>query len=402
MVSLLKRVPAFRRLFLAHAISRAGDAFNAVALVVLVFRLTGSGIGVAATVAFEVVPLVLLGPVAGMIVDRYPRRRIMLIADLVRAGLAALLAVAHGSVAVAYGVAFGLSVGSMLFNPAASSLLPDLVDDEGLVEANSALWVVAVIAQVVLAPFAGALIAWAGVGPAFGLNAVSYLASAWWLARLGITERVRSIASHGWRAVRAGVELVRRDQLLTRLAVVQLLASLSAGATSGLLVVLAAEWLQVGPSGFGLLLSCIGIGAAAGPFLLRRQVRPGDKRWLFGPYALRGGVDLVLVGVRSPAVAGAALGLYGVSTSTGMITYQSTLQRVVPDDTRGRVFAFYDLVWNAARLVSLGLGGLLADALSIRAVYLVGAALLLAAAAIGLGAPLQTGVPVPAEPRDRR
>lgn len=188
--------------------------------------------------------------------------------------------------------------------------------------------------------------------------------------------------------MRAGIDVVRRDSLLARLAVVQVLASLSAGATSGLLVVLAADSLDVGPSGFGLLLSCIGVGAAAGPLLLRRFVRPLDKRWLFGPYAVRGAVDLVLAGVSSPFAAGPALGLYGVSTSTGMITYQTTLQRVVPAEVRGRAFAFYDILWNAARLVSLGLGGLLADVLSIRVVYVLGGVLLLIAAAVGLGAPL--------------
>jgi predicted MFS family arabinose efflux permease len=164
--------------------------------------------------------------------------------------------------------------------------------------------------------------------------------------------------------------------------------SLSAGATSGLLVVLAVESLDVGPSGFGVLLACIGAGAALGPLVLRRHVRAGDRRWLFGPYALRGAVDLTLATVRSPVAAGTALGLYGVGTSTGMISYQSTLQTAVPTEVRGRAFALYDVLWNVARLISLGLGGLLADAVSIRSVYLGGGVLLLLAAAIGLTTPL--------------
>jgi len=66
--------PDFRRLFVAHAVSRAGAAFNTVALVVLIFQLTGSGLGVAGTVALEILPVLLLGPLAGLVVDRYPRR----------------------------------------------------------------------------------------------------------------------------------------------------------------------------------------------------------------------------------------------------------------------------------------------------------------------------------------
>lgn len=390
MRDLLRSNPTFRRVFVAHAASRAGDAFNTVALVVLVFRLTGSGLGVAGTVVFEVLPVIVLGPIAGVLADRVPRRSIMVAADLLRAVLVGVLALAHGNVAIAYAVAFGVSVGTIAFNPAASSLVPDIVDAERLVDANTALWSVAVVAQVILAPIAGGLIAFAGVGVAFALNATSYVVSALVLRQVTAPARPSASATRGWQAVREGVNVVRASTLLGRLAVVQVLASLSAGATSGLLVVLAAERLGVGPSGFGVLLACIGAGAVFGPIVMRRYVHAGDKRWLFGPYALRGGVDLVLGTVRSPMAAGGALGAYGAATSTGMISYQSTLQTAVPPEVRGRAFALYDVLWNAARLISLGLGGLLADALSIRSVYLAGGALLLLAAAIGLSTDVPT------------
>ena len=383
MLSLLRRRPELRRLFAAHAVSRAGDAFNSVALVVLVYRLTGSGLGVAATVAFEVAPILLLGPVAGLVADRFPRRTVMVAADLLRAVLAVVLAVYSGQVVVAYGVAFGLSVGAMVFNPAASSVMPEVVEGDELVDANTALWTVAVTAQIVLAPLAGLLIAAVGPEVAFGLNAASYVVSAALLLRLRAGRSAADIAVRGWAAVAAGVRAVRAHPLLSRLAIVQVLASLSAGATGGLLVVLAAEWLGIGASGFGFLLAAIGAGAALGPLLLRKHIRPSDRRWLFGPYLLRGGVDLTLAGVGNPAVAFAALGAYGVGTSTGMIAYQATLQTEVPTEVRGRAFALYDVLWNAARLLSLGLGGLLADAVGIRAVYVLGGLMLLAAGGVG-------------------
>ena len=383
MLNLLRRRPELRRLFAAHAVSRAGDAFNSVALVVLVYRLTGSGLGVAATVAFEVAPVLLLGPAAGLVADRFPRRTVMVAADLLRAALAVLLAVYSDNVAVAYGVAFGLSVGAIAFNPAASSVTPEVVEGDELVDANTALWTVAVAAQVVLAPLAGLLVAWAGPSLAFGVNAASYGFSAALLLRLAAGRTPADVAVRGWGGLVAGVQAVRSHPLLSRLAVVQVLASLSAGATGGLLVVLADEWLGVGASGFGFLLAAIGVGAALGPLALRPRIRASDRRWLFGPYLLRGGVDLTLASVGNPAVAFAALGAYGVGTSTGMIAYQATLQTEVPSELRGRAFALYDVLWNAARLASLGLGGLLADAVGIRAVYVLGGLLLLAAGAVG-------------------
>ncbi len=391
MAGLLGRRRAFRQLFAAHAISRAGDAFNTVALVVLVFDLTGSGLGVAGIVVFEVVPVLLFGPVAGLVVDRLPRRRVMVAADIARAGLAAVVVVVSGSVVVAYLVAFGLATGALLFNPASASLIPDTVNDDELVDANAAMWTVAVVAQIILAPTAGLLIATFGVEIAFALNAASYLSSALLLRRLDAGRQPAATgATSTWSAMAAGVRVVRAHPLLARLAIVQVLAALSAGATSGLLVVLAGDWLGVGPSGFGLLLAAIGAGAATGPLVLRRWIRSASRPWLFGPYALRGGVDLTLAAVANPYFAGSALFLYGTATSTGTVAYNATLQTQVPADTRGRAFALYDLLWNAARLTSLGLGGLLADTVGIRSVYLASGLLLLLAATYGSTRPLAT------------
>jgi predicted MFS family arabinose efflux permease len=92
---------------------------------------------------------------------------------------------------------------------------------------------------------------------------------------------------------------------------------------------------------------------------------------------------LVLASTRSLGVAMGALAVYGVGTSTGMVTYNSLLQAEVAPEARGRVFAGFDLLWQAGRLASLALGGVAADALDIRAVYYLGGVLLLMAGAIG-------------------
>ena len=256
-----------------------------------------------------------------------------------------------------------------------------------MVAANAALWTVAVIAQIAFAPVAGLLIATIGVGPAFAVNGASFVGSALLLWRLDAGTSPATIAARSWTAITAGAAVVGTHPLLRRLAVAQLLAALSAGGTSGLLVVLASDSLHVGPSGFGLLLAAIGIGAAAGPLLLSTRIRPNQRRWLFGPFAMRGAVDLVLAGVSSPVAAGGALALYGVGTSTGMIAYQSTLQNETPTQTRGRVFALFDILWNGARLISLGIGGVMADAIGVRSVYLLGGVLLLCAALAGVNLP---------------
>jgi len=376
--------PAFRRLFAARTISQWGDTFSAVALVILVYELTGSGLRVAATIVAEIVPVLLFGFVAGAVVDRLSRRRVMVLADVGRAGIAVILAVSHTHLAVVYAAAFGLSALSVFFNPAASSVLPTLVAEGEVVGANAAIWSAAVLSQIVLAPAAGALVAFAGVGPAFAVNAASYLASAALLWRLVVPPRATTPVARRYDLVVEGLRTIRRSRLLSTLICVQALAALSAGATSALLVVLAERHLGVGAGQFGVLLGAIGVGAGLGPLVLSRFVddvrRPG---WLFGPYVLRGAVDIVLATFASFGVAVGALALYGVGTSTGNVTYNSVLQTSVPDETRGRVFACFDVVWQSARLVSIGVGGVLADAIGVRAVYYSGGLVLLGAAALG-------------------
>lgn len=385
----------YRRLFFAQTISRSGDTIAAIALVVLVFQLTGSGLGVTGVVVAEILPVLLISPVAGPLIDRLPRVHVMIAADLWRMALAAALPLLGQHVVGVYIIAFGLSAGAVFFNPASASALPGIVKKGELLAANSGLWSAAVVAQIVLAPLAGlAVTAW-GAAPAFWINAATFAASALILTGLRLPHDPQPLTGRWSSRVLEGGRLLVHDRLLRLLAIVQLLAALSAGATSALLVVLAAEQLNASPTGFGILLGAIGIGAAVGPLLLTRLTNnPRRPALVFGPYVLRGAVDLVLATTGNLPTAAAALAVYGAGTSIGMVTYNSLLQAEVPTQIRGRVFASFDMIWQTGRLASLALGGIAADQLGIQAVYVLGGLLLLAAGTTGL-----SGIP---RNKDRR
>ncbi len=377
--------PGYRRLWAARTVSQWGDVAQFTTLALLVLHLTGSGLGVSGAVLAEIAPVLLLAPVAGPLVDRLPRVRVMVTADLARLVLAAILALWHSDIGVVYAVAFGLSAGSVFFNPAAGSLLPTLVDKEELVAANSGIWSAAVLSQVLLAPLAGLLASTAGVGWAFAVNAASFGISALLMRGLRATEAPRLVVTASiWVQGREALGLLGRDRLLRALALAQALAALSAGATSALLVLLAARRLHAGGGGYGLMLAGIGVGAFCGPLLLGRLgKRARQPQLVFTAFGLRGVVDLVLASVTALPAALAALAFYGMGTSTGNITFSTVIQSHVPEQLRGRVFSAFDLVWQAMRLASLLLGGLLADAYGIRAVFYLGGVLLLAAALTG-------------------
>jgi len=375
----------YRRLWAVRTVSQWGDVFNTVALSLLIYRLTGSGVGVSGVVVAEIVPVLLLAPVAGTLIDRANPVRVMIGADLIRAGLIAVLAVRHTSSTLVYAVAFGMGAGAAFFNPAAGVVLPSLLKKGDLVAANSGIWTAAVLSQIALAPLAGLLVATGGYGAAFTINAASFGLSALALARLPAPATRPAIGRrHLLAQARAGFRVITSDGTLRALAAGQLLAALSAGATSALLVVLARGRLGLAPSGYGLLLAAIGVGAASGPLLLLRLFGSRQQPlFVFGSYALRGVVDLALAATTFLPVALVALALYGLGTSTGAVSFNALLQAQAPEQARGRVFATMDVLWQAGRLTSLAVGAAVADTLGIPAVYLLGGILLLLAAAVG-------------------
>jgi len=383
------RNPRYFPLWLGQIVSNLGDTLNYVALVVLVFRLSQSGLAVSALVLTEIVPTLLLGTVAGVVIDRFDRQRVLIVVDSLRAGLVLALALTHALWAV-YLLAALLAVGSTLFNPALQAVIPALLDEEELLAANSVAWSSGRLVQIVGASVAGGLIAWAGTTPAFLFNAASFAFSAVLLARLSISRRegpLRTGRLGAWVGdVREGLAYARRDPFVARLVPVQALTSLATGATSALLVVLATQHLHLAAQGFGWLLAAIGVGALLGPFLSNglTRGRPLDVRLLFVPYLIRGVGDIALGLVVGLPWALVILFIYGLNTSTGMVASNTILQTVIPDRVRGRVFTLLDVTWAAMRLVSLGLGGVLADHIGISAVYVIGGVLLALAGVLGL------------------
>jgi len=384
------RSPHYFPLWLGQIISNLGDTLNYVALVVLVFRLSHSGLAVSALVLTEIVPTLLLGPVAGVVIDRLDRRRLLIVVDGVRALLVLALALTHALWTV-YLLAALLAVGSTLFNPTLQAVIPALLTDEERLAANSVAWSSGRLVQIIGASVAGGLIAWAGTTPAFLVNAASFAFSAAMLTRLSIPRHAGSPGRGGLGAwlgdARDGLMYARHDPFVARLVPVQALTSLATGATSALLVVLASTRLHLAAQGFGWLLAAIGVGALLGPFLSNRLTggRYLDMRLLFVPYIIRGIGDIALGLVVGLPWALVILFVYGLNTSTGVVASNSILQTVIPDRVRGRVFTLLDVTWAAMRLLSLGLGGLLADRVGVAAVYVIGGALLTLAGALGLG-----------------
>jgi MFS family permease len=378
-------------LWLGQLLSNFGDTLHYIAVVVLVFQLTGQGLVVSGLVAAEIVPVLVLGPVAGVVIDRFSRKAVLIGADLFRALLVLSLLWPQGTWH-AYLVAAGLAAGNTFFNPTVQAVIPALTTEEQRLAANSVAWSSGRLVQIIASALAGGLIALVGTGPAFAVNAASFVLSALLIATLSVPAHAGQLSAEARRGLAgyfgdawSGLAFAMHDRFVSRLVPVQALASLATGATGAMLVILSERHLQLPPAGFAWLIGAIGVGALLGPLVpnaLARDYR--DPRWFLVPYVIRGVGDVLLAVFTPLPVALLILLVYGLNTSAGMVAFNSTVQGAVPDAMRGRVFTLLDVTWSSARLLSLALGGLIVDLVGIRPVFWTGGVLLTLAGLLGL------------------
>jgi len=374
---------AYRRLWLAAVVSRTGDAINFAALPLFVLGLTKAASAVATIVFAEGIGLIVGGIVAQLVVDRLPPRQLLVSLDLLRAAAAGLLT-AFPLFPTAIAVSFLLAVGTASFSPVSNAVVPRLVPDRALPAANGLQWTAGVALQLVAAPLGGLLVSAGLARVAFGLNGLSFLGSALLLVGLPRLTALEEKPGISWLQLAGAMRTIGQIRILRPLVAMQGLAALAVGATSALLVVLAREAYGLSGTAYGLWLSAIAIGALIGPLLVPLLVRLPPSRAVSGAYVIRGVGDIGLGLIRSGVGGGLLLAIYGINTSSGMVAYQTMVQREVPAPMRGRAFAILDVVWQTGRLLSIAAGAGLVAAIGIRSLFLIGGALLGLAGAVGL------------------
>jgi len=377
-LTLLRGNPAFSRLFAAQLISFAGDWFATVALLGLILELTGSPAVASLLLVVQTGAFAVASPIAGVLADRYDRRRLMVIADVARVpvALAFLLARDPDTLWIAF-VAVGLlALGAAVFEPTSSASLPNLVEDAELPEANVLIGSAWGTMLAVGAALGGLVAATLGRDVAFAVNAASFGASA--LLIVGIHRsfreaRDRSPAGegpHGAGGVAESIRVVLRFARGNRTLAALLLSKTTFGVGAGVIVLLAVfgrDVFRAGDAGIGVLFAARGLGALIGPFLVRSVVGVSE-RGLIGGIAASFGIFAICYGLLplAPILPLAALAVFGAHLGGGAQWTLSSygLQRAAPDAIRGRVFSFdYGLLTLTIALSTL-IAGFLAERFS--------------------------------------
>ena len=397
------RYPDFRWLLSALAVSQIGDWLYNLALVVLVYDRTHSALWAGVTTAARVVPVVVLGPLGGVLADRFDRRRIMIVCDLARMGLMVVLAAVAAfrlPIVLAPVIAAAATAAAAPYLPCVAAVTPRVVDDADLPGANAARSAVTG-AGIILGPaLGGVLLLLGSVASAFALNALTFALSA--LAVLAIRadgafapRRAGERPGGLLREVAQGAAALRAHPAALRLVGADTMCSVLYGAQTVLLLLVSRQ-IGLGAQGYGYMFAALGVGGLIGTALAGRLSRLPSRSVLAAALALAGVPTLLLAVVRWPAAAIVLVGLTGMGALLVEILTETTLQRELDEDVFGRA---YGIAFPAA-IAGIVVGSAIAPGLAVLlggsgALVVVGAVVLAYALLVIRGADdAAAGVPV--------
>jgi MFS family permease len=352
-IELLRGNRGFRQLWLGQVVSQMGDWFNTIALYTIILNLTGSGRDVGLLMVARFLPSFIFGSLSGVLADRFSRRSIMIVSDLLRAlvVLGFLFVRRADQLWVIYVLTVAQLALSTFFEPAKTAAIPSIVSDRELVAANAISAVTWSAMLTIGAAIGGIVTGWFGTNVAFILDALTYLLSAVLIASIRVPKRPPREKSKltvsrllGIRETIEGARYVKRRPRVLALLLVKPAWGLGGGILT-LLAVFGEKIFPVGGSpatGIGVLFAARGIGTAVGPIVARRISGEGKKRMLnsIGIAFLIGGVFYMAFGAATSFVL--ALIVLGIAHCGGSILWVFStvlLQREVADSFRGRVFA---------------------------------------------------------------
>jgi MFS family permease len=410
------RYPDFRFLLSGLAVSQIGDWLYNLALVVLVYDRTHSAVWAGVTTAARVVPIVLLGPVGGVLADRFDRRRIMIICDLARVALMLLLAAVAAAglpIVLAPVLAAAATIAAAPYMPCVAAITPRVVDDADLPGANAARSAVGG-ASIILGPALGGVLLFLGSpAAAFAANALTFGLAA--LAVLAIKDRSMFATRRSaeppaglfnaglfrgmFSELAEGAAALRQHPAALRLIGADIMCSFLYG-TQTVLLLLVAGQTGLGMQGYGYLFAAIGAGGLAGTALAGRASRSSRPHLVQAAALASAGLPTLLLAVTHwPLAAVVLTGLTGLGAMLVEILTDTMLQRTLDEDVFGRAYGLALPASIAGIVIGSAIAPVLASLLGAAgALVAVGGAVLAYTTLILRRGPVGDEQPVPAIP----
>ena len=379
---LLRRRPDFRRVWLSGLVSMTGDWVTFTGLPLVVYDLTGSTLATGAMFLAGLVPRVAFGSLAGVFVDRWDRRRIMIAANVAHAVfLLPLLAVdSEAQLWIVYAVAFVQATLGQLVEPAEGALLPRLVEPDELVAANALNGLNNNLARLAGPMIGGVTVQAAGLQGIVVIDTVSFLVAAALVVRVSaehgrvavaaVAERAAGALAAFWGEWIDGLRLIARTRVAAVLLAYAAVTGVGEGVIATLIVPFVKDVLESGGAGYGAILSAQAVGGLAGSVLIVRLAGSATPELLVAGGGLGIGViDLAIftyplaVPVLWPAIVlMVVVGVPVAALRAGLATLQQT---AVEDAYRGRLLGSFGTTMALAMAVGAVIGGTLGETVGI-------------------------------------
>ena len=387
---------SFTLLWIGQLISSMGSALTALAASILVYRLTGSALSVGLMLIATSGPTVLIGLIAGVFVDRYDRKRIMLMADLLRAILIFLTPfLIPLSINWVYLIVALTSGITQFFDSAHASVLPEVASDKELSAANALMAVSSVGSTTVGFAAAGLIVTSLSIEWAFYLDALSFFVSGILIFFTRIPS-LPDVENTSLRAIgqnlRAGLNVVSTIPILRSLFIVVAPIFLIFGLQNSLLLPFSIRELRATEFHFGLQQAAEAIGIAIGSLAMARLAdRIREGQWLAISYLSMAVATLFYSFSQAVSIAIFLMAVSGLLNAPSFIGRQLVIQRATPRDMRGRVNSAFFVVRDVMFVIGMALAGL-ADLMNVRTLLIISSIALLFAGAVvlilpGLGQP---------------
>jgi MFS family permease len=371
---------AYRLFWIGQLVSLTGSWMQSAAQQWLVYRLTGSSLKLGVVMMAATLPVTLLAPIAGVLIDRADKRKLLIRLQACMMLLAVALATltATGVIRFAHVVVLASLLGCVnAFDmPTRQAFTADMVVREDLMSAIALNSSIFNGARLFGPAVAGLLVAHLGEAPAFAINALSYLAVIAALLAMDMPRvPLAREPKHPWVEMREGAAYLLRDGHSLSLVVMVGIACTLTFPFTTLVPVIAVERLGLHADGFGMLISSFGLGALVGASMLAALSAERDAGRML--VAARVVSSLAIAGVavsRSVPLTCLAMAVAGWALITHLATSNTLIQLRVPDELRGRVMSFY--TWCAVGTAPLGalfMGGV-AERLGAPAALLLGSA----------------------------
>ena len=385
-VDLLKRNRNYRFTWSGQVVSEIGDHFNNVAVFALALANTRSGLVVTGIMLSRAIPAVMAGPVAGVVLDRLDRKRIMIASDLIRAVVAIgfILAIPRSDTWMLYLLSALLMFASPFFTSGRSAILPTIANKQELHTANSLTQTTQWMTLTIGAFLGGTSIVQFGYKWAFTFNALSFLFSAACISRLRVergnfraerTSLTEDKVVRPWHEYTEGLRYMRASPLILGLALVGIGWASGGGAAQILFSLFGELVFNRGPAGIGYLWAAAGVGLLVGGtfahWLGKRISFEAYKRTISICYVIHGGSYVIFSQMRDFQMALLFLGISRAAVAVSSVLNMSQLLRHVSDEFRGRVFATMETMQWSTMMLSMAGAGVASETWSPRTIGVV-------------------------------